>query len=34
MRFEHAQLGGASLHDYAKGWASTFGKLERALQGR
>ena len=31
MYFEHAQVGSASLHDYATGWQSTFGKLERAL---
>ena len=34
LRFEHARLGGASLHDYEQGWARTFAKLERALAGR
>ena len=34
MYFEHAQVGSASLHDYATGWRSTFGKLERALTAK
>ena len=33
MAFEHADLGGASQHDYAAGWQRTFDKLERALAG-
>ncbi|WP_415910538.1 SRPBCC family protein [Oleiharenicola sp. Vm1] len=31
MDFEHAHLGAASRHDYARGWQSTFDKLERLL---
>ena len=33
MHFEHARLGGGSAHDYARGWESTFAKLERSLAG-
>ena len=31
MQFEHANVGFASAHNYAKGWKSTFEKLDRAL---
>ena len=34
MYFEHAQLGSASLHDYATAGGVTFGKLERALTAK
>jgi uncharacterized protein YndB with AHSA1/START domain len=32
MQFEHTNLGIGSKHNYAKGWESTFSKLERVLQ--
>ena len=31
MRFEHANLGSASKHDYLQGWQSTFEKLLKVL---
>ncbi len=31
MKFEHAHVGFASAHNYAKGWKDTFLKLERVL---
>jgi uncharacterized protein YndB with AHSA1/START domain len=31
MVFEHAGVGHASMHDYEKGWKSTFEKLQRLL---
>jgi uncharacterized protein YndB with AHSA1/START domain len=31
MRFEHARLFEASMHNYEAGWQQTFDKLERAL---
>lgn len=31
MQFEHAKLGSGSKHDYAKGWQTTFAKLNRLL---
>jgi uncharacterized protein YndB with AHSA1/START domain len=31
MQFEHKNLGSGSKHNYAKGWESTFSKLERLL---
>jgi uncharacterized protein YndB with AHSA1/START domain len=31
MRFEHARLFQASMHNYEVGWQQTFDKLERAL---
>jgi uncharacterized protein YndB with AHSA1/START domain len=31
MQFEHKNLDSVSKHDYAKGWQSTFLKLERLL---
>jgi len=33
MYFEHARVGFGSAHNYAEGWTSTFGKLERMLRG-
>jgi len=33
MRFLHAELRGASDHDYADGWRRTFAKLDRVLAG-
>jgi len=32
MYFEHARVGFESAHNYAVGWTSTFGKLERILK--
>ncbi len=31
MQFEHSKLGGGSKHNYAKGWQTTFAKLNRLL---
>ena len=31
MRFEHANVGYASAHNYEQGWESTFGKLQKAI---
>jgi uncharacterized protein YndB with AHSA1/START domain len=31
MTFTHAGVGDASMHDYQKGWQSTFLKLDRVL---
>jgi uncharacterized protein YndB with AHSA1/START domain len=31
MKFEHADVGFASAHNYTKGWKDTFLKLERVL---
>jgi uncharacterized protein YndB with AHSA1/START domain len=34
MEFEHGELVHASSHDYARGWRSTFEKIERVLERR
>jgi len=33
MHFEHAGVGFESAHNYAEGWTSCFGKLEKMLRG-
>jgi uncharacterized protein YndB with AHSA1/START domain len=31
MQFEHKNLGSGSIHDYVRGWDSTFAKLESLI---
>jgi uncharacterized protein YndB with AHSA1/START domain len=33
MKFEHACVGTASMHNYLHGWTGTFTKLDRVLTG-
>lgn len=34
MQFEHKNFGGASKHEYTRGWQNTFSKLESVLSGQ